>query len=445
MSARVLLATIAAFLALCGPAAAIDYHASGTVDGSDPTQTGRMVRSGGASGCGSQKTGSPVGGDSTARRHERHELRNNQPVAQCVRLTFRQPNATCHVVTFSAFDPANLGTSTFLADHGTSSALQEYAFNIAPGATFIVVVNEVTANTGCTYTLDISSQDDRDSDGALDSEDNCVGTANTTATATGIQRGSDGSPTQADLDADGRGDACDTDDDGDGVSDADEGIAGSDPQKADTDDDTVRDGGDNCVLAANTDQLNTDGDAQGNACDGDDDGDANLDGADNCPLVANASQTDGDGDGIGAACDENDPAFRGPTGPKGETGDTGPQGVQGDTGPQGVKGDTGPGGATGATGPAGPAGRDAKVTCRMVKPKKRSKKQTVRCTVRLVTPEAATTAQLRIGKRVLARTRGRAGGGVARFDLAATTLKRGRYSLRLTSGSATVLLPVTVR
>ncbi|HXG28932.1 MAG TPA: thrombospondin type 3 repeat-containing protein [Nevskiales bacterium] len=53
----------------------------------------------------------------------------------------------------------------------------------------------------------------------------------------------------------------------------------------------------------NPDQLNTDGDALGNACDGDDDGDGVPDGTDNCPLVANPSQTDTDGDGTGDACE----------------------------------------------------------------------------------------------------------------------------------------------
>ena len=35
----------------------------------------------------------------------------------------------------------------------------------------------------------------------------------------------------------------------------------------------TNDNADNCALVANADQLNTDGDAFGNACDADDDGD----------------------------------------------------------------------------------------------------------------------------------------------------------------------------
>lgn len=105
---------------------------------------------------------------------------------------------------------------------------------------------------------------------------------------------------QKDTDGDGVGDACDGDLDGDGV--------GNDI--------------DNCPMAPNPDQLNTDADNTqggadgiGDACDPDDDGDGICDpihrgdalnpctGSDNCPKVYNPAQTDSDRDGIGDACD----------------------------------------------------------------------------------------------------------------------------------------------
>ena len=70
-------------------------------------------------------------------------------------------------------------------------------------------------------------------------------------------------PDQLDTDSDGTGDACDTDGDGDGTDD----------------------GSDNCPLIANPDQLDTDSDGTGDACDTDDDGDGTDDGSDNCPLM----------------------------------------------------------------------------------------------------------------------------------------------------------------
>jgi len=108
----------------------------------------------------------------------------------------------------------------------------------------------------------------------------------------------------------------------------------------DFDDDGFVDGGDNCEQNANPDQANTDGDAQGDACDADDDNDGvsdtveaaggtnplvadsdadgRNDGADNCATVANADQADADGDGRGNACDDTPfppPAANQPTPP----------------------------------------------------------------------------------------------------------------------------------
>ncbi|NBQ14466.1 MAG: hypothetical protein EBU31_07610, partial [Proteobacteria bacterium] len=86
---------------------------------------------------------------------------------------------------------------------------------------------------------------------------------------------------QLNTDGDAQGDACDVDDDNDTISDA----------------------SDNCPLNANVNQWNTDGDGQGDVCDTDDDNDTISDASDNCPLVSNVGQADCDHDGIGDACD----------------------------------------------------------------------------------------------------------------------------------------------
>ena len=71
--------------------------------------------------------------------------------------------------------------------------------------------------------------------------------------------------------------------------------------------DGIPDYRDNCPTVWNHDQLDTDGDGEGDACDPDDDNDEVLDTNDNCPLQSNPGQEDTDGDGIGDLCDPDTP------------------------------------------------------------------------------------------------------------------------------------------
>lgn len=73
----------------------------------------------------------------------------------------------------------------------------------------------------------------------------------------------------------------------------------------DQDADGIGDSVDNCVSVANPDQTNTDGDAQGDACDPDDDNDGVTDENDAFPLDP-SEWTDTDGDGTGNNADGDD-------------------------------------------------------------------------------------------------------------------------------------------
>jgi hypothetical protein len=142
---------------------------------------------------------------------------------------------------------------------------------------------------------DVDEDTDDDNDTKLDGDDNCsAGDTGWTSSAA------------TDHDDDGCRDAGeDTDDDNDtaadGVDDCPTGETGwiSTPatdidgegcrdagEDTDDDNDSVNDGSDNCALAANADQANNDGDAQGDVCDSDDDNDGVEDESDACPTQA---------------------------------------------------------------------------------------------------------------------------------------------------------------
>lgn len=101
---------------------------------------------------------------------------------------------------------------------------------------------------------------------------------------------------QLDTDEDRVGDACDPD----------EGNA-SCTEGADLDGDGVVDVCDNCPDVYNPDQSDLDEDGVGDACesavDGDEDGDAIIDSTDNCLGVSNPDQRDSDEDGVGDLCE----------------------------------------------------------------------------------------------------------------------------------------------
>ncbi len=101
----------------------------------------------------------------------------------------------------------------------------------------------------------------------------------------------------------GSGNNVPPDVDGDGIEDSLDAFPNDPNESTDGDDDGVGDNGDNCPAIANSDQVDTDSDGTGDACDDDKDADSVLNDADNCPMVANTNQIDSDVNGSGDACD----------------------------------------------------------------------------------------------------------------------------------------------
>jgi hypothetical protein len=158
---------------------------------------------------------------------------------------------------------------------------------------------------------------DSDGDGSSDGAEASAGTDPLIADSDGdgLNDGAEASagtdPLATDSDGDGVNDGSEvsagtnplsTDSDGDGVNDGSDAFPLDDTETVDSDGDTVGDNSDNCPSDSNTDQLDTDGDLAGNACDTDDDNDGVLDvnepGLGTDPLVA-----DSDGDGTNDGSD----------------------------------------------------------------------------------------------------------------------------------------------
>jgi len=134
--------------------------------------------------------------------------------------------------------------------------------------------------------------EDFDADSVMDFVDNCPGVSNVTQDP----------------------DVC-SDFDGDKIyDDVDNCPEDYNPAQDDKDDDLIGDACDNCRMVANPAQEDSDDDGFGDACLSDADGDGVLDNEDNCAMVPNPAQENSDGDRYGDACEGSTSQTATPTG-----------------------------------------------------------------------------------------------------------------------------------
>jgi hypothetical protein len=132
---------------------------NGAIDTNDPTQTNRLFRGGVASACGAPNACSTLAGTF---HYDAYTYANVSGASQCVTTTL---TTACTGTNFifagsylNSFDPNNICTNN-IGDPGLSpnGAPVSWSYTVPAGATFVIVVAEVTANAGCSaYTLNTS-------------------------------------------------------------------------------------------------------------------------------------------------------------------------------------------------------------------------------------------------------------------------------------------------
>jgi hypothetical protein len=136
-----------------------------TLTGTSPTQTGRNVRNGIASDCDIAPKAHPGVLDAAARFINTYNFTNNTINRQCVVVTLAEFGGGFNLFAqtyLGTFDPANLETN-YLADVGMSPvgrAPESYSFNVDPGQSYVVVVNQVpTAAIGTPIPYSLTVRD----------------------------------------------------------------------------------------------------------------------------------------------------------------------------------------------------------------------------------------------------------------------------------------------
>src|SRR5690349_15483237 len=134
---------------------------TGAITTTDPTQTGRLFRSGTASACGAPNAAQVIAG---TYHYDLYQFNNTSSASACIMVTL---DTACTGANFifsgaylNSFDPANIVTNN-IGDSGSSPDVgvpAVYSFTVPANTTFFINIHEVTANSGCgAYTLTVAN------------------------------------------------------------------------------------------------------------------------------------------------------------------------------------------------------------------------------------------------------------------------------------------------
>jgi hypothetical protein len=146
--------TVVSTTVLDATAPVVPAGATATATG---TQNTRLARTNVASACGASKLYPGLLGGTGTRQYDAYTFTNCSATSRCVNVTVNQSGVALFSAAYlTSYDPTNLATN-YLADAGGSFTSMTYSFNVAAGATFVVVVNEVNpaGGFGQTYTLNV--------------------------------------------------------------------------------------------------------------------------------------------------------------------------------------------------------------------------------------------------------------------------------------------------
>lgn len=129
---------------------------AGAIGAGDLTQTGRLTRNGVTSICAVVKPSPGLNDSTPGRRFDTYTITNQNVTSQCVSASLTTgcaPNQIFLAAYSGSYNPASVLTN-YLADNGSSIAgssvgISPVAFTMAPGATVVLVVHEITVGQGC--------------------------------------------------------------------------------------------------------------------------------------------------------------------------------------------------------------------------------------------------------------------------------------------------------